>query len=111
MNPKILSKQTAIFLLLFLLCSILLTSISLQAQIAQPSLQEPQSRSSNASPSANRFSNANITYKIIDASDKTFGYNIYADGRLMIHQPSIPALQGKRVLKPKPRGKRLRNLL
>ena len=36
-----------------------------------------------------------ITYKIIDAPDKTFCYDIFMNGRLLIHQPSVPGLQGR----------------
>ena len=36
-----------------------------------------------------------ITYKIIGAPDKTFCYDIFVDGKLLIHQPSIPGLAGK----------------
>ena len=35
-----------------------------------------------------------ITYKVIDAPQNTFGYNIYRNGRLIIHQPSIPGISG-----------------
>lgn len=37
-----------------------------------------------------------LTYEIIPADSSTFGYNIYKDGKLMIHQPSIPALPGNK---------------
>jgi hypothetical protein len=36
-----------------------------------------------------------ITYRIIGAPNKTFCYDIFMDGRLLIHQPSIPGLPGK----------------
>ena len=35
-----------------------------------------------------------ISYTIIPAADHTFGYNIYKDGRLLVHQPVIPCLPG-----------------
>ena len=38
--------------------------------------------------------NRNLTYKIIPSENKTWDYNIYNDGKLFIHQPSIPALPG-----------------
>lgn len=37
---------------------------------------------------------SNYTYKIISSTGNTFGYDIYANGALRIHQPFIPAMQG-----------------
>ena len=34
------------------------------------------------------------TYKIISSNNNTYGYNIYANGALRIHQPFIPTMQG-----------------
>jgi hypothetical protein len=36
----------------------------------------------------------NYTYKIIDSPNKTFGYEIYADKKIMIKQNTIPGRQG-----------------
>ena len=36
-----------------------------------------------------------IEYKITDAADNTFCYDIYINGRLLIHQPTKPGLPGK----------------
>jgi hypothetical protein len=35
-----------------------------------------------------------LNYKIIDAPNKTYGYIIYADGKLIIHQPDTSFKQG-----------------
>ena len=35
-----------------------------------------------------------IVYKLIAAPGNTYGYDIYSNGRLLIHQPSIPCVQG-----------------
>jgi hypothetical protein len=37
-----------------------------------------------------------LTYTIINGVENTFGYAIYADGKLKIQQPSIPAMPGNR---------------
>jgi len=47
-------------------------------------------------PDASQFQQSTITYKIIDAEGNTYGYNIYTDGQLMIHQPSKPGMSGNR---------------
>lgn len=46
------------------------------------------------SPEANTYANTKLTYKIIDTPKHTYGYDVFADGRLMIHQTSAPALPG-----------------
>ena len=50
-------------------------------------------------PEASQFEKSNITYKIINAANKTFCYDIFADGKLMIHQPSIPGMPGNEGFK------------
>ncbi len=35
-----------------------------------------------------------LTYEIIPAPNNTYGYNIKTNGRILIHQPNIPALPG-----------------
>lgn len=37
---------------------------------------------------------ATISYTIIPAKNSTWGYNIYVDGKLRIHQLTIPAMPG-----------------
>jgi hypothetical protein len=44
---------------------------------------------------------AKLTYKIIEAFDGSFGYDVFTDERLTIHQPSIPALPGNEGFKSK----------
>jgi hypothetical protein len=52
-------------------------------------------------PAAGVYTNTKLTYKIIDAANKTFGYDVYANGKLMIHQKSIPAMPGNEGFKTK----------
>ncbi len=77
MKTKNLHKRN----LIFLICCILyagITSVKLQAQTPQPK----------------NFATYNLTSKIIDAPAGTYGYEIYANNKKIIHQPSIPALPG-----------------
>jgi hypothetical protein len=55
-----------------------------------------QQPGSNAafSPEASAYANTKLTYKIIDTPKHTWCYDVFADGRLMIHQTSVPALPG-----------------
>ena len=62
--------------------------LSAQAPSAPP---KPDSSAAKF-PAASAYANAKLTYKIIDAPKHTYGYDVFADGRLMIHQTSVPAL-------------------
>ncbi|WP_158638318.1 DUF4907 domain-containing protein [Panacibacter ginsenosidivorans] len=42
-----------------------------------------------------------FNYKIIDAPDKTFGYDVYADDKLLIHQTNKPAMPGSKAFATK----------
>jgi hypothetical protein len=44
--------------------------------------------------SKNNIVSNSYTYKIIESPNKTFGYEIYADKKLMIKQTTIPGRQG-----------------
>jgi hypothetical protein len=55
--------------------------------------------------------NTKLTYKIIDAPDHTFCYDIYADGKLMIHQTSIPAVPGNEGFKTKADAEKVAQLV
>ena len=55
--------------------------------------------------------NKNFTYKVIDVPNYTFGYNIYADNQLMIHQASIPGLPGNEGFKTKEKAARVAKLV
>jgi hypothetical protein len=45
-------------------------------------------------PAAAPFANTKLTYKIIPATNKTYCYDVLADGKIFIHQPSKPGLPG-----------------
>lgn len=62
--------------------------------VAQPT-HETKSQESNTG-----FSKK-LTYKIINGINNTYCYDIYADDKLMIHQPSIPGLSGNEGFKTK----------
>ena len=45
--------------------------------------------------------NKSISYKIVQSKNTTWGYDILVDGQLIIHQPSIPGIQGNEGFKTK----------
>lgn len=80
-----------IFKIIYTIVSVFIFSIS----VAQTS-----SRATNSNE-INLKDGRKLTYKIINSINNTFGYDIYADDKMIIHQPSIPALSGKEGFKTK----------
>jgi hypothetical protein len=62
--------------------------------VAQPTSQLGPSDAEQKTARANSFKNANISYQIIPGTNKTWGYDIKVDHKLMIHQPAIPGIPG-----------------
>jgi hypothetical protein len=77
----------------------ILLSLSTSFNFAQPSIAPPQPVVPSQRESA--YQNASLTYVIIDAPNNTFGYEVFVDGKLMIHQTSIPAMPGNDGFKSK----------
>ena len=86
MKTQTLLKQIALFLLCFIFFSL--------AMIIKPQAQIKQSQQAHNSEtvSANEVLHTKFSYKIIDAPNKTFGYDVYAGDHKIIHQTSVPAL-------------------
>lgn len=56
-----------------------------------PSL--PPTKKSEPAKVSPSFTN-DLSFTIIQGNENTFGYDIFKDGKLIIHQPSIPAAPG-----------------
>ena len=82
---------------LILFCWISMTMLLAQARPA------PAQRDGSAAkfPAASAYANTKLTYNVIDTPKHTYGYDVFADGRLMIHQTSAPALPGNEGFKTK----------
>ena len=77
-------------------------STSMTILFAQAPSAPAQSDGSAAKfPAASAYARTKLSYKVIDALKHTYGYDVFADGRLMIHQPSAPALPGNEGFKTK----------
>ena len=61
-------------------------------------------------PSKSEFANSKLTYKIIDAPGHTYCYDVYSDGRLMIHQNSVPGLPGNQGFKTRANAEKVARL-
>jgi hypothetical protein len=62
-------------------------------------------------PDGDTYKNANLTYTIIPAANNTWCYDIYMEGRMFIHQPSIPGLPGNEGFKSKADAKKVAMLV
>jgi hypothetical protein len=60
-------------------------------------------------PKTNNISK--LSYKIIELVDHTYGYDIYNTEKLMIHQPSVPGIQGNKGFKTKADAERVAKLM
>jgi len=47
-------------------------------------------------PVAPSTSGSRIAYKVIDAPEGTYGYDIFIEGKVVIHQPNIPGMPGNK---------------
>jgi len=90
--PKKLLYQNKLMLVKTPLLSITFLILVASTSFAQQTKGTPQA----SFPDASEFQKSTITYKIIDAEGNTYGYDIYTDGQLMIHQPSKPGMAGNR---------------
>jgi hypothetical protein len=53
-----------------------------------------QSTTKGLMPSAEQLAKANLTYKVIAAEGSGYGYDVFADEKMLIHQPTIPGQPG-----------------
>jgi hypothetical protein len=84
-------KKIALFFLIYLCCN-----ISAIAQKTNKTKKKTTQIKQEAPrfPNSESFKNAKLTYKIISAPNNTWGYDIFKDGTICIHQNSIPGVAG-----------------
>jgi hypothetical protein len=82
---------------LIVFCCTTMTMLFAQATSA---LAQPDNTAARF-PEAIAYANTKLTFKIIDAPKHTYCYDVFADGRLMIHQTSVPGLPGNEGFKTK----------
>jgi len=83
MRP-ILFTPKALLVIRLCLCILLLAALAQPAAAQSSTVAKPQ-----------------VTYKLISGEHNTWGYDIYIEGKLRIHQPSVPALPGNDGFKTK----------
>ena len=73
--------------------------------------QKQNQGSSPTFPSSEQHKNSKLSYKIISSPHTTYGYDIYSDGKLLIHQVAIPGMQGNDGFHSKPAAERVAALV
>jgi hypothetical protein len=53
----------------------------------------------------------NFTISVFKSGNAGYGYDIFVDGKRVIHQPSIPAVPGNKVFSTKEEAKRVAELV
>ena len=91
-------------LLFFITCLMFVVNISFAQQASKNNTQA-------TFPSASQFANSNFSYKIIPSAEQTFGYDILADQKLMIHQPTIPGMPGNKGFKSEAAAQKIAELV
>jgi hypothetical protein len=60
---------------------------------------------------ASAYTNTKLTYTVINTLNDTYGYDVFSNGRLMIHQKSIPAMPGNEGFKTKADAEKVAQLV
>jgi hypothetical protein len=80
----------------FLLFVLLLINHQLMASWRSCKMQEHTSAFPYANNGIDTTHIQIVTYKIFKVSNSTYGYDIYVDNKLLVHQPNIPAVSGQK---------------
>lgn len=85
---------------------------SIQNQLQNPSeVSKTEPKADVQFPAASQFANTQLTYKLIPSANNTFCYDVLADGKIRIHQPSKPGLPGNEGFKTKAAAKKAATLI
>jgi len=85
-----------------LACMLAVTLVPAQQPPLPPESRSAQQEQTAAQfPDGSAYTNSVLTYNIIDSPNNTFGYDVFVDGRLIIHQTSMPGLPGNDGFKTK----------
>ena len=76
-------------------------SVPVQASTLPGEEQVPDTTTAAQFPAAEAHANAVLTYALIDAPNGTFGYDVFSDGQLLLHQTNLPGQPGVEGCKTK----------
>ena len=109
-NPSTLLKRT---LCRSVASPIIISIIAIFFVVFVHAQQQPTQQDSSVAkfPSAGTYANTKLTYKIINAPEQTYCYDVYTDDRLMIHQTSAPGLPGNKGFRTKADAEKVAKLV
>jgi hypothetical protein len=81
-----------------------LSVLFILAGLPETSISAEEAAGNDVKHQKNPYANAEITIKMIRASNNTFGYDILLYGRPLVHQSSIPGLPGNEGFSTKERA-------
>ena len=97
------------------LCSIgvlMLAMSSWSKSVKQtPAMAGAARANGKTAPAQTNHPNADLTYRVIPTLKSTFGYDIFAAGKLAIHQTNIPAVPGNEGFKTQQDAKAVASLV
>jgi len=82
-------KNNKTIILTLLLTSLIVLSLPGISLSTNKSFQHQETKKQE-----NLYAGTSISVKIIQSGNKTFGYDILINGRILIHQPNRPAMPG-----------------
>lgn len=89
----------------------ILTILFLTLLLNTPIKTNAQNQIPPSKTSAQSYKNQTVSYKIIDAKSHTYGYNIFINDSLFIHQPVIPCIAGNKGFKSKAEARKVATLV
>lgn len=84
-------------------------TLLLVALVFSPDAIAQQNKNTKSSKTISQKSN--LSFKIIDSEQNTFGYEIYNNNQKMIYQPTIPGLPGNKGFKRKTDAEKVAKLV
>ena len=87
----------------------LVLAIAFFSEISKISAQDTAKGTSM--PTAEQLAKANLTYQVIATEGGGYGYDVYADGKRLIHQPTIPGQPGTSGFKRKSDSEKVAKLV
>jgi len=85
----------------------ILTILFLTLLFNTPTKTNAQNQIPPSKTPAQSYKNQTISYKIIDGKSQTYGYNIFINDSLFIHQPVIPCIAGNKGFKSKAEARKV----
>jgi hypothetical protein len=102
-NKKIIAACFFATLLMFFMIAFV-PGVSISSEVTNKDVKISNTKikkTNEGKKETNPYADAEISIKIIPSIHKTFGYDIFVQGKRLIHQPNIPAMPGNEGFRTK----------